>query len=152
MKQPKYQLKAEKDLTIFEFVSEGTKGRIPKLIVFTETNLKDFYNLAFGDKDEETGQLNDRIVSNNNDTEKVLATVVSAIYAFTDKYPEAWVYATGSTTARTRLYRMGINKYLDEVLNDFHIYGELGDEWLPFENETNFEGYVVKRKTINFAS
>jgi hypothetical protein len=151
MKQPKYQLKAEKDLTIFEFVSEGTKGRIPKLIVFTETNLKDFYNLAFGDKDEETRQLNDRIVSNNNDTEKVLATVVSAIYAFTDKYPEAWVYATGSTTVRTRLYRMGINKYLNEVLNDFHVYGELGDEWLSFENETNFDGFVVKRKTINFA-
>ena len=85
----KYTLKAEADLTIFEFVSEGTKGSIPKLIVFTETNLKDFYNLAFGDKDEESGKINDKTVSNNNDTEKVLATVVAAIFAFTDKYPDA---------------------------------------------------------------
>lgn len=111
MKRPKYTLKAEQDLTVFEFVSEGSKGRIPKLIVFMETNLKDFYNLAFGDKDENTGKIDDSVVTNNNDTEKVLATVAAAVLAFTDKYPEAWVYATGSSTSRTRLYRMGINKY-----------------------------------------
>lgn len=116
------------------------------MIVFTETNLKGFYNLAFGDKDEETGKINDRIVSNNNDTEKVLATVVSAIFAFTDKYPDAWVYATGSTDSRTRLYRMGINKYLKEVEAEFHIFCELGDDWLPFEKGRDFEGYAVKRK------
>jgi hypothetical protein len=42
MNLSKYRLKAEADLTIFEFVSEGPKGNIPKLIIFTETNLKDF--------------------------------------------------------------------------------------------------------------
>jgi hypothetical protein len=146
MKQPKYPLKAEADLTIFEFVSEGPKGSIPKLIAFTETNLKDFYNLAFGDK--ETGQINDRVVSNNNDTEKVLATVVSAVFAFTDKYPDAWVYATGSTSSRTRLYRMGINKYFEEVEAEFYIFGEHGDDWLPYEKERDFEGYLVKRKNL----
>lgn len=146
MKQPKYTLKAEQDLTVFEFISEGPKGRISKLIEFTETNLKDFYNLAFGDKDETTGRINDRIVSNNNDTEKVLATVASAVFAFTDKYRDAWVYATGSTTSRTRLYRMGINKYFEEVEAEFYIFGELGESWLPFEKEIDFDGYVVKRK------
>ena len=146
MKQPKYILKAEQDLTVFEFISEGPKGKISKLIEFTETNLKDFYNLAFGDKDETTGRINDSIVSNNNDTEKVLATVVSAVFAFTDKYPDAWVYATGSTTARTRLYRMGINKHFEEVEREFHIFGEIEESWLPFDGGTDFEGYVVKRK------
>lgn len=146
MRQPKYTLKAEKDLTIFEFVSEGPKGRITKLVTFTETNLKDFFNLAFGDKDEKTGNINDKIVSNNNDTEKVLSTVVSAVFAFTDKYPEAWVYATGSTNARTRLYRMGINKYFTEVEEVFHIFGEMNQNWVPFESGIEFEGYAVKRK------
>jgi hypothetical protein len=146
MRQPKYTLKAEKDLTIFEFVSEGPKGRITKLVTFTETNLKDFFNLAFGDKDEKTGNINDKIVSNNNDTEKVLSTVVSAVFAFTDKYPEAWVYATGSTNARTRLYRIGINKYFTEVEEVFHIFGELNQNWVPFESGIEFEGYAVKRK------
>jgi hypothetical protein len=148
MNLSKYRLKAEADLTVFEFVSEGPKGNIQKLIVFTETNLKDFYNLAFGDKDEETGKINDKIVTNNNDTEKVLATIVSAIFAFTDRYPEAWVYATGSTASRTRLYRMGINKYLKEVEKELHIFCELGDDWLPFESERDFEGYAVKRKNL----
>ena len=76
------------------------------------------------------------------------ATVVSAVYAFTDINPDAWVYATGSTEARTRLYRMGINKYLNEVENDFEIYGELGNNWCVFDKGTDFEGFVVKRKNV----
>ena len=47
MKNPKYQLKAEQDLTVFRFISQGTRGDIQKRIEFNETNLKDFYNLAF---------------------------------------------------------------------------------------------------------
>jgi hypothetical protein len=62
------------------------------------------YNLAFGDKDHSTGEIDDKVISNNGDSEKVLATVVATVYAFTDKYPETWIYATGSTKARTRLY------------------------------------------------
>ncbi len=146
MKQPKYQLRAEKGLTVFEFESEGPKGTIPKLIVFTETNLNGFYNLAFGDKDKRTGKINDKVISNNNDADKVLATVVSSVYAFTDKYPEAMVYATGSTLSRTRLYRMGITKYYDEVKMDFHIYGQKKDGWEEFELNEEYDGFAVVRK------
>jgi hypothetical protein len=152
MKLPRYHLRAERELTIFEFVSEGPKGSIPKLIEFTETNLSDFYNLAFGDKDKVTGKINDKIISNNNDAEKVLATVVSAIYAFTDKYPDAWVYATGSTDARTRLYRMGITKYYEEVKADFYVFGQLEEGWAEFELNKEYEGFAVKRKMTNFAA
>ncbi len=91
---------------VFEFTSQGPKGQIPKLVKYSETNLKDMYNLAFGDKDIKTGQINDTIISNNGDSDMVLSTVVSTVYAFTDKYPDAWVFATGSTKVRTRLYRM----------------------------------------------
>ena len=148
MNNPKYQLKAAQDLTVFNFISEGPKGSIQKLIEIKETNLKGFYNLAFRDKDEQTGKINDKVVTNNNDTDKVLATVVSAVYAFTNTNPDAWVYATGSTDARTRLYRMGINKYLNDVENDFEIYGELKNNWCIFDKDINFEGFVVRRKKI----
>ena len=104
MQLPRYQLKADKSLMVFEFVSEGNKGKIQKLITFNETNLKDLYNLAFGDKNIETGDIDDMAVSNNGDSEMVLATVVATVYAFTDKYPESMIYAIGSTNARTRLY------------------------------------------------
>lgn len=146
MKLPRYQLKAGDKLITFEFISEGPKGRIPKLIQFTPSNLKDLYNLAFGDKDRHTGQINDTIISNNNDSERVLATVVASVYAFTDRYPEAWVYATGSTKSRTRLYRMGITKYLSEAKDDFEIYGEIGEEWEPFKANIEYEGFLLKRK------
>ena len=69
MTNPKYQLNAEQDLTVFNFISEGPKGRIAKLIEIKETNLKGFYNLAFADKNEATGRINDLTVTNNNDTE-----------------------------------------------------------------------------------
>ena len=42
MKLPRYELKADKTLMVFEFTSEGPKGNIPKLIKLSETALKDF--------------------------------------------------------------------------------------------------------------
>jgi hypothetical protein len=94
MKLDRYELKAGENLTTFEFISEGPKGKIPKFIQFSPTNLKGLYNLAFGDKDLKTGEIDDLSISNNGDSEKVLATVVASVYAFTEKNPEAWIYAT----------------------------------------------------------
>ena len=146
MKLPRYELKADKSLMIFEFISEGTKGSIPKLIKLSETALKGFYNIAFGDKNLETGDMDDTVVSDNGDSEQVLATVISAVYAFTDYENEAWIYATGSTKSRTRLYRMGISKYFQEVKQNFHIFGLLNGEWEEFEKSVDYTAFVVKRK------
>jgi hypothetical protein len=65
MKIDKYALKAGTDLTVFEFISEGTKGAIRKIILFQPTTEQNLFNLAFGDKDLLTGELNDMAVSNN---------------------------------------------------------------------------------------
>ena len=146
MKLPRYELKAEKSLMVFEFISEGTKGQIPQLIKYSETNLKDMYNLAFGDKNPETGEMDDITVSNNGDSEKVLATVVATVYAFSDKYPDSWIFATGSTKARTRLYRMGITRYIDEIKNDFEIFGLKENEWEMFHKEVEYDAFLVRRK------
>ena len=146
MKLPRYELKAEKSLMVFEFISEGKKGKIPKLIKFSETALKGFFNLAFGDKNVITGEIDDMAISDNGDSEQVLATVVSSVYAFTDKYKGVWVYATGSSKSRTRLYRRGITKYYDEVKKDFLIYGLLSGEWEPFKREVDYTAFVVRRK------
>lgn len=146
MNQPKYPLKTSVKLSTYEFLSEGPKGKIEKIIQFTSTNYYDVYNLAFGDKNEITGQIDDKVISNNGDSEMVLATVVSALYAFTDRHPNAWIYATGSTKSRTRLYRMGITKYLKEVKKDFEIFGQVGKSWEPFEKDFEYESFLVKRK------
>jgi hypothetical protein len=53
-------------------LSVKDKGAIRKLIEFQATSEPEFYNLAFGDKDPLTGDINDLAVTNNGDTEKVL--------------------------------------------------------------------------------
>lgn len=146
MKLPKYQLKAERSLMVFEFISEGPKGKIPKLVKFSETNLYGIFNLAFGDKDQKTGEINDTVISNNGDSEKVLATVVATLYAFTDKHPDASVLATGSTKSRTRLYRMGISKYFAEIQKDYLIYGLRNEDWESFEKDIEYEAFLAIRK------
>lgn len=75
-------------------------------------NRQGVYNLAFGDKDPVTGEIGDRVVSNNGDIEKALATVAGAVFAFLDQHSEAWIFAAGSTSSRTRLYRMGITNIM----------------------------------------
>ena len=146
MKLTNYPLAAEDNLKTFEFISEGPNGLIKKMVQFTPTNLQGFYILAFGDKDSSTGELDDLAISNNNDTERILATVAASVYAFTDKYPEAWIYATGSTKARTRLYRMGINKYFSQARKDFEILGQTERHWEAYEKDKNYNGFLVRRK------
>ena len=147
MKLDKYELKSGQQLEVFEFVSIGSKGRITKLVQYTPTNYKDLYNLGFGDKDIETGGIDDTVISNNGDSEKVLATVVATLYAFIDKHKNAMIYATGSTKSRTRLYRMGITKYLEEIKQDFEIYGELENGWEDFQKDVKYEAFLVKLKS-----
>jgi|SRR3989304_4316563 len=146
MKLDKYELKSGEQLEVFEFVSIGPKGRITKLVQYSPTNYKDLYNLGFGDKNAVTGDIDDNVISNNSDSDKVLATVVATLYAFTDKHKGIMVYATGSTKARTRLYRMGITKYFDEAMNDFEIYGEIEGKWEEFRKDVDYEAFLVKRK------
>jgi hypothetical protein len=146
MKLDKYELKSGELLEVFEFVSVGTKGKIAKIVQYTPTNYKDLYNLGFGDKNIENGEIDDTVISNNGDSEKVLATVVTTLYAFIDKHQNAMVYATGSTKSRTRLYRMGITKYLDEIKEDFDIFGELEFGWEEFRKDVEYEAFLVKLK------
>lgn len=146
MKLDKYELKSGEELEVFEFVSVGPKGRIIKIIQYSPTNYKDLYNLGFGDKNAETNEIEDEVISNNGDGEKVLATVVASLYAFTDKHPEIMVYATGSTESRTRLYRMGITRYIHEAERDFEIFGELENSWQKFKKDVEYKGFLVRRK------
>ena len=144
MNLERYALEADPGFTIFEFVSVGCKGEIVKVIQFQQTEIPDLYNLAFGDKKSGTGEFDDRVVTDNGDSKKVLATVVDALYAFIERYPDKWVYATGSTTARTRLYQMGINKYLDMAESDFDIIGECQGTWERYRGNTKYEAFAVR--------
>ena len=153
MNKPKYLYKTEERLMVFEFISEGAKGTIKKMITYSYTGTENIYNLGFGDYDEEQKRIDDRTITNNGDSQKVLATVASTIYAFTEKYPNAYIFATGSTAIRTRLYRMGITTNIEEIKIDFDVYGLNIDtnKWEEFIIGEDYLAFIVTKKSNKFA-
>ena len=146
MNLPQYKTNPDEDLHSFSFISEGKNGKIEKVIRY-EKITNDVFNLGFGDKDPITGKINDKVVTNNGDTEKVLATVVSTVFTFTERNPNAYMYATGSNHVRNRLYRRGITKYLSEALDTFAIYGMLpNQEFEIFNPNTDYVGFLLHLK------
>ena len=151
MNQPKYLYKSEDHLTLFEFISEGPNGSIKKVVQYSETSTDNVYNLGFGDFDEKSNAINDLYVTNNGDSLKVLATVASTVYAFIEKHPEAWILATGSTSVRTRLYRMGITNNLAEINEDFKVYGySQKGIWEEFIVGEDYEAFLITKKNNKF--
>ena len=82
-----YELVTESDVMNFQFTSIGPKGHIPKLVMYSKTPTKGIYNLGFGDRDPLTGKIDDTVVTDNKDSQKVLATVASTVYQFVKKIP-----------------------------------------------------------------
>ncbi|WP_316794104.1 DUF6934 family protein [Pedobacter frigoris] len=134
----------------FEFFSEGPKGKIKKVVAFTPQNIKIVgrivYNLGFGDLNPNTGDIDDLSVSNNNDRDKVLATVAALTWEFTFHHPYAFVHARGSTISRTRLYQIAISANLNELKKVFYIYGFKDDEWSEFEKNVNYVAFIALRR------
>jgi hypothetical protein len=146
MRDQQYELDTAKSFMSYEFISKGPKGKIIKLVKYTETMRKGFYNLGFGDKIENEDDYNDTVISDNNDSVRVLATVAATVYLFTNHYPDAMIYAEGSNDARTRLYRIGISNNLDEIEKDFSVLGLLNDKWEFFKSNKNYSAFLIKRK------
>nr|WP_295929116.1 hypothetical protein [uncultured Dyadobacter sp.] len=133
------------DFTTFEFDSVGPKGKIRKIVIYTRFEFENHFNLGFGDKNSDTGEFDDLIVTDNGDSVKILATVASTLLAFTDKYPAARVIITGSTQARTRLYRISIASNLSMIINHFTVLGLYKNTWLTFEKDVLYDAFLVYR-------
>jgi hypothetical protein len=147
MRLESYSMTIDEHLLTFDFVSEGTKGSIKKRIEYQSTKRKEVFNLAFGDVDPITNELDDTIISDNGDSEKVLATVAFSIFLFMELYPENIVFATGSTPSRTRLYKIGISKNLEELTENFLIYGfDINEKWQKYNKNEVYSAFYVKSK------
>jgi len=145
MELPHYTYKINENFLDYEFSSVGPKGHIKKVVRFTQIS-NNVFNLAFGDMDEETGQISDIIITNNNNSRKVLATVAATVHDFTLQYPDVWIVAKGSSLAGTRLYRMGITNHWNEIITDFEVFGLKESTWESFERRRDDEAFLVRRK------
>ena len=135
------------DFSIINFVSAGKKGVIQKRIAFTETEVENLFNLAFGDLDV-NGEINDNIVSDNGDRNKILATIVTMVDGYTAKYPDRWIVFKGSTKERTRLYRMAVGLNLKELSMKFEIYGITDKGLVLFCKDLEINAFLIKRKIV----
>lgn len=124
------------------------------------------YNLAFGDFDFETGQLNDLVDTNNGDHYAVFNTVLSTIPSFFDDNPMATMMVQGSDTKeeyvekcklvckkkcvascknserRINTYRYYVNKNYDDLIKEYEF---VGGETLP-DGTISKEVYVKDKK------
>lgn len=105
MNLDKYPIISDNEHMAYEFLSEGPNGTVKKVVFFQEIG-DNLYNLAFGDWDEIKQKIDDKARSNNNDRDKVLATVASTVIDFIKYYPEASVFARGSTPAEQGFTRL----------------------------------------------
>lgn len=140
----RYKIENNVNSVYFELISIGNKGSIVKVIKYTKINEDPLvYNLGFGDKNLTHQTIDDIAVTNNGDTDRVLATVAFSIYAFYQEYPDANVYLSGSTASRTRLYQININKFHDHISRDFIIYWELEQGFERFKKGVNYQGFFI---------
>ena len=146
MRNERYRVGASDTFEIFEFVSVGPKGQIPKIIKYTSVNIPNIFNLGFGDKIADSDDFDDQVVTDNKDSSKVLATVASTIVTFTDEYPLARVLAKGNTPARTRLYQIAISNNLEDISKYFKILGLKNSVWETFVKNQNYDAFLITRK------
>jgi hypothetical protein len=145
----KYEYSVSDTYLDFEFDSDGPKGKVKKVVRYSYqvANGVSYYNLGFGDLDPSTGRINDLVVTNNKDREKVLATVAATVLDFTKRFPDAIIYAKGSTLARTRLYQIGIAANWDEIDSVLYVYGYEKDRgWEPFRKNVSYGGFLITGK------
>ena len=67
---------------------------------------------------------------------------------YTEKFPDRWIYFTGSTEHRTRLYRMAVTIHFKELSEMFDLFAEIEGQvgWVKFQKGLNINAFLVKKK------
>jgi hypothetical protein len=141
----KYDTIVTEDLLSFSFTSIGPKGHIQKLVIYQHVK-GPLYNLAFGDRNGELATIDDLIITDNKDTEKVLATVASTIFDFFAAHSGTIVLAQGSSHSRTRLYRRYLTIFFDFIDQEFILYGELEGKVERFIKGKDYRAFLITKK------
>lgn len=115
----------------YAVVSTG-KRPIKKVAEFTHTGRGKIVNMAFGDLMPD-GSIDDTVNSNNGDLVMVLATTIEILKMYTVRFPDAEIFFTGSTKARTQLYNR--TKEEDEYIEK---------PYTPQAYAT-FTGFIIRR-------
>ncbi len=130
--------------TYYYFESEGSQGKIAKIVTFSRLNNK-YWNLGFGDL--QGNKINDSVVSNNNDIIKIISTVAKIAYEFSDKFPKRGLEINPIDEKRKSLYNHFFRRNYATIDANFHILGvnNEGDEEI-YSPKKNYDLFRLKRK------
>ncbi|MFW0716371.1 DUF6934 family protein [Pedobacter sp. N23S346] len=138
----------------FKFVSTGTKGNLEKLVQYTPfDDDKNIYNLALGTILAD-GSIDYKTLSKNGDRNKILATIASTAYIFSESFPDKKIFLSGDIPAKTRLYQMAINDSYHELCENFKIqaYKPIKENGIVVEYEleelkkgTNYDAFLFTK-------
>lgn len=150
MNEPFYDFTVLDEAHRFDFLSIG-RTAIHKAIIYSSTPIPNLYSLMLADV-EHNGGLNVYSVSNNGDMRYILATVYKTIVHFLDLYPNAMIAFTGSSSSRIRLYRGGISIHINQLRENFQIFGQRRDasELEIFQPGNEYEYFVICLKNHKF--
>lgn len=166
MKVEKYQTENNRDESRYTFTSEG-KEKIEKIVVYqqflpikvAELGLNEqleVYNLAFGDRITGTDDFTDENISNNGDSDKVLATVIYTIFDFWEHNPNTLVWFEGSDPEdhngikkglRTRLYQRKMERFIEDVEKVAYILGKFNNQLEVFIRGKKYDAFLIIRKS-----
>jgi len=135
-----------------KFYSIGKSGNFELRMLITRekgsANMNDF-NLGFGVWNDEIKDIDDGVETRNGDMQQILATVAKRSLEFLEKYPNAELFAKGSTPSRTRLYQMEISKFIDDVPKNLRIEGLITKNnigFVNFQKGINFDAFLLSAK------
>lgn len=145
-----YNYNFNKEDATFQFDSIGPKGKIRKFVSYVLFDRLDdgtpILNLAFGDLKSGEQHFSDTVISNNADSDKVLATVARTTIDITKLYNKVAILAQGSTRSRTRLYQMSIHANKEEIEAYFDIKGLTRSGWENFKEGINYSSLLATKK------
>lgn len=148
MNIPCYNFESSPDALRFEFESISSHKKIRKVVEYTLLPQNpNIYNLGFGDLKED-GTIDDLVVSDNKDMDKILATIIQTIFRFFELRPRNTILFLGSTESRTRLYQIVIAKNIDEMGGTLQIRGIRNGEIEEFVKGINYEGFLINLRKI----
>ena len=130
---------------IYIFESKGEQRSILKGIVFSqfEGNL---WNLAFGDI--QNGDINDSVVSNNQDIVKIIGTIAKIVYEFSNQYPNRDILINPVDDKRKKLYNHVFRRHFDTIKLDFHVTGISDGVDEDYSPEKVYDIFKLKRKFV----
>ena len=153
MNNKQYDTESEDNL-IYTFISVG-ETEITKVIKYENINLNfinedgksfEIYNLGFGDINLETSEVDDKVVSNNNDASIVFNTVLNSIPKFIASRESVGVSVRGSDDKRHKIYHGYLTRNFERFKEDYSFYGIKEGRAESFQKNFIYDDIVILPK------